>query len=39
MPIFGLTYRIQDKLYMLHIYDYFIHYHIEIIFLWADYFE
>ena len=29
MSIFGLTYNIQDKLYMSHIYDYFIYYYIK----------
>ena len=34
MSVFGLTYNKQDKLYMSHIYDYFIYYYIKIIFLW-----
>ena len=38
MFVFGLTYSMQDKLYMSHIYNYFIYYYIKIIFLWADYF-
>ena len=38
MFVFGLTYQMQDKLYMSHIYDYFIYYYIKIILLWIDYF-
>ena len=29
MSVFGLTYRMQDKHYMSHIYDFFIYYHIK----------
>ena len=39
MPAFGLTYNMQGKLYMSHIYDHFIYYYIKIIFLGADYFK
>ena len=38
MFVFGLTYSMQDKLYMSHIYDYFIYYYIKIILIWVDYF-
>ena len=39
MPVFGLTYRMQDNISMSHSYDYFIYYYIKIIFFWADYFK